>query len=254
MATLAVFNPKGGVGRTTTALNLLAAIARRGERPLAIDLDPLAQLSRVFDAQPKRADESIVALFTQNRPLADIAQFTRSGVLLCPAHPDLARLDALIGRGVDAITRLARALRQADGTSGPVVIDCDRLLGTATLNAVAAADLLLVPVSCDYLSAVAAVGMGRAVDALAPALKRRVGRRYLLTRWDAMRPMAEAVAGRLAAEVPADEICATRIRECASVAESPALGLDVFRHAPESEGAADYEALRAELADGGFLR
>ena len=89
---IAVFNQKGGVGKTTTALNLLAAVAQRKQRPLAIDLDPQCYLSKIFGVHPKTADDSIYSFFVRQRPLDDIAQITRSGVILCPAHLDLAKL------------------------------------------------------------------------------------------------------------------------------------------------------------------
>jgi chromosome partitioning protein len=146
MTVIAVFNQKGGVGKTTTALNLLAAIARRGQRPLGIDLDPQAHLSHVFGGHPKLADDSVYSFFVHQRPLSDIARITKSGVALCPAHLELSKLDSLLGKGVNVVTRLRHALRQPGFAPG-------RWLSTAAaaqravLNAVFACDLLLVPVS-----------------------------------------------------------------------------------------------------------
>src|SRR5439155_16857180 len=114
---------KGGVGKTTTALNLLAAIAQRGQRPLGIDLDPQAHLSHVFGAHPKLADDSVYSFFVRQRPLEDIARITKSGVVLCPAHLDLAKLDSLLGKSVNIVTRLRQALHAPQAAIGPVVID-----------------------------------------------------------------------------------------------------------------------------------
>ncbi|HEX5863358.1 MAG TPA: AAA family ATPase, partial [Casimicrobiaceae bacterium] len=153
MTVIAVLNQKGGVGKTTTALNLLAGIAQRGQRPLGIDLDPQAHLSGIFDTHPRLADDSVYAFFVRQRPLADLAQITASGVVLCPAHLELTKLDTLLGKGVNVVTRLRVALRQeAAQVPGPVVIDCCPLLGVLSLNAIFACDLLLVPVSADYLA------------------------------------------------------------------------------------------------------
>jgi chromosome partitioning protein len=253
MSIIAVFNQKGGVGRTTTALNLLAAIAKRGQRPLGIDLDPQAHLSQAFGAHPKTADDSIYSCFAGKRPLSDVAQITKSGVVLCPAHLELAKLDALFGKGIDNVTRLRQALHHPDAAPGPVVIDTGPLLNVLTLNALFACDLLLVPLSCDFLALRAARDVERALNALQPVIKQRLPRRYLLTRFDARRKMSLRVVEQTAGALRAEEICATRIRESEPLAESPVLESDVFRHAPNSRGARDYQALADELTNAGFI-
>src|ERR1700740_1883924 len=229
MAVIAVFNQKGGVGKTTTSLNLLAGIAQRGQRPLGIDLDPQAHLSGIFDAHPRLADDSIYAFFVRQRPLADVAQITSSGVILCPAHLDLTKLDTLLGKGVNVVTRLRVALKQAGEAPGPVVIDCCPLLSVLSLNAIFACDLLLVPVSADYLALQGAQQVERALHALEPVFKRRLPRRHVVTRFDARRKMASEVADLMAMALRAEEICATRIAENVSLAESPARQPERFR-------------------------
>lgn len=253
MAVIAVFNQKGGVGKTTTALNLLAGIAQRGTRPLGIDLDPQAHLSGIFDAHPRLADDSIYSFFVRQRPLEEVAQITSSGVILCPAHLELTKLDTLLGKGVNVITRLRLALKHSENSTGPVVIDTCPLLGVLSLNAIFACDLLLVPVSADYLALEGAQQVERALRALEPVFKRRLARRYLLTRFDARRKMSSEVADLMALAFRPDEICDTRIAENVSLAESPAQRLDVFRHAPQSRGAQDYQALVDELVRAGFV-
>jgi|SRR5690348_5353539 len=252
MTVVAVFNQKGGVGKTTTALNLLAGIAQRGARPLGIDLDPQAHLSGIFDTRPRLADDSIYSFFVRQRPLADVAQITASGVILCPAHLELTKLDTLLGKGVNVITRLRLGLRQ-DLRTGPVVIDCCPLLGVLSLNAIFACDLLLVPVSADYLALEGAQQVERALRALEPVFKRRLPRRYVLTRFDARRKMSSDVAELMALAFRPEEICETRIAENVSLAESPARHLDVFRHAPQSRGAQDYRTLVDELVGAGLV-
>lgn len=252
MAVIAVFNQKGGVGKTTTALNLLAGIARRGVRPLGIDLDPQAHLSGVFDARPRLADDSMYSFFVRQRPIADVAQITASGVILCPAHLELAKLDTLLGKGVNVVTRLRLALRRS-GDTGPVVIDCCALPGVLSLNAIFACDLLLVPVSADYLALEGARQVERSLRALEPVFKRRLPRRYVLTRFDVRRKMSAEVAELMASAFPAEDVCCTRVAENVSLAESPARSLDVFRYAPRSRGASDYGALVDELMGAGLV-
>jgi chromosome partitioning protein len=253
MTVIAVFNQKGGVGKTTTSLNLLAGIAQRKQRPLGIDLDPQAHLSGIFGIRPRLADESIYSFFMRQRPLDEVSQITDSGVILCPGHLELTKLDTLLGRGVNVITRLRVALKTRDVAPGSVVIDCCPLLGILSLNAIFACDLIVIPVSADYLALQGAQQVERSLNALEPVFKRRLPRRYLLTRFDARRKMSSEVADLMAMAFRADEICATRIAENVSLAESPARQLDVFRHAPQSRGARDYQALVEELASGGFV-
>ncbi len=253
MAILAVFNQKGGVGKTTTALNLLATIARRGQRPMGIDLDPQAHLSHIFGVQPRLADDSVYSFFVRQRPLGDIGRITRSGVVLCPAHLELAKVDSVLGKSVNVVTKLRRALQEPNACPGPVVIDCCPLLNVLSLNAVFACDVLLVPVSCDFLSLRSAMQVERALDALEPVFKRRLQRRYVLTRFDVRRKMSEEVLARMSSAFRPDEVCTTKIRESVRLAESPDLELDVFRHAPDSKGAEDYQALGDELVSAGFV-
>jgi len=253
MAIIAVFNQKGGVGKTTTALNLLAAVAQRKTRPLGIDLDPQGHLSHIFGLQPRLADDSVYGFFMRQRPLDEVAQVTRSGVVLCPSHLELAKLDTLLGKGVNVVTRLRQALHSRRAMPGPVIIDCCPLLNVLSLNAVFAADIVLVPVSADFLSLQGAEQVERALNALEPVFKRRLPRRYLLTRYDARRRMSAAVVARMAQSLRADEVCVTRIRENVKLAESPAVGLDIFRHAPDSRGARDYAGLYDELVGAGLL-
>jgi chromosome partitioning protein len=254
MSIIAVFNLKGGVGKTTTALNLLAAVAQRGVRPLGIDLDPLAHLSHILGVEPRSPDDTMFAFFMHQRRIEDIATITTSGVMLCPAHLDLAKIDALLGKGVNIITRLRLALRDKALPPMPVLIDCGPLLNALSLNAVFACDLVLVPVSADYLSLQGAKEVERALNALEPVFKRRLPRRYLLTRYDLRRKMSAEIDATMRATFRPEEVCETRIRENAKLAESPSIKLDIFRHAPSSRGAHDYEALATELAAHGFVR
>jgi chromosome partitioning protein len=251
---IAVFNQKGGVGKTTTALNLLAAIAQRGERPLGIDLDPQAHLSHILGVQPRLADDTVYSFFMRQRSLDDLAQVTKSGVMLCPGHLELAKIDSLLGKGVGIVTKLRQALQAPLFQGMPVVIDCSPLLNALSLNAIFACDMALIPVSADYLAMQGARDVERALNALEPVFKRRLPRRYLMTRYDLRRKMSADILGQMQAMFRPGEVCETRIRESAKLAESPAIGTDIFRLAPQSRGAKDYEALAQELAAAGVFR
>ena len=253
MSVIAVFNQKGGVGKTTTTLNLLAGIAQRGQRPLGIDLDPQAHLSGVFSAHPHLADDSVYAFFVRQRPLADVSQITSSGVVICPAHLELTKLDMLLGKGVNVVTRLRVALRQTEQVPGPVVIDCCPLLGVLSLNAIFACDLLLVPVSADYLALQGAQQVERALHALEPVFKRRLPRRYVLTRYDARRKMSSEVADLMACAFRADEMCRHAIRREREPRRESGAPSRHIPPRPQSRGARDYGELVDELVRAGFI-
>jgi chromosome partitioning protein len=254
MAVIAVFNQKGGVGKTTTAVNLLAGFAQAGHRPTGIDLDAQGHLSHVFGVRARNADDSVYGFFSRQRPLAEIATISASGVAICPSHMELAKLDATLGKGFNVVTRLRHALRGPDAMPGPVVIDCCPLLNVMSLNAIFACDLLLIPVSADYLALQGAKEVEHSLNALEPVFRARLPRRYLVTRFDMRRKMSAEVVAEMRRTFREDEVLVTRIRENVKLAESPAVGLDVFRHAPDSRGARDYQSLVEELDAAGFLR
>jgi len=121
-----------------------------------------------------------------------------------------------------------------------------------SLNAIFAADRILVPVSSDYLSLRGALQIEHTLKALEPVLKRRIERRYLLTRFDRRRKMSFDIQERLRNQFGA-ELCETVISENVAIAEAPAMSLDIFGHRPTSRGALDYLALMDELRTARFL-
>jgi chromosome partitioning protein len=248
---LTVFNQKGGVGKTTTVLNLGAALARRGIVPLLVDLDAQSHLTGILN--PGAASgESLFAYFNAGKPLREVVRPVRFGGELIPAHTELIKVDALFGKGPDILNKLKNGLEAGwDGTC-PVLIDCCPMLGVLSLSGIFASERVLIPISTDYLALKGALALDHTLRALEHVLKHRVERRYLLTRFDARRKMSHDIAGQLTARFGA-EVCETRITESVGLAESPAQGKDIFAHAPNSKGAQDYEALLQELLTTGFL-
>jgi chromosome partitioning protein len=248
MARFTVFNQKGGVGKTTTALNLTAAFGLAGLNPLAIDLDPQAHLTSLCGVATAGAEQSLYAHYRDGKPIGDIIQDTGRGWSLLPAHLELAKIDTQFGKGLNILHKLALSLdREQLGGARAIILDCSPQVSVLSLSAIFAADLVLVPVSADYLAVKGAVQVEKTLNALGPVLKKRIARRYVITRFDARRKMSWEIDRTFREKFGAD-VCETRIAESVSIAESPFGEKDVFAHAPGSRGAKDYQALYDELA------
>ena len=252
---IAIFNQKGGVGKTTTALNLGAAINRAGTTPLLLDLDPQGHFSSIHGSAPLESGRSLFAFYQDLRSLNELEISWEHVGQLIPAHQQLIKVDSIFGKGPAILNKLRHGLdAQADThPNRPCLIDCCPYIGVLALNAIFACDRLIIPVSTDYLSLQAADHITRTLEVLEPVLKRRVQRRYLLTRFDRRRRMSDDVRQKLR-ERYGDDVLETVISENVAVAESPSLNQDVFRHNASSSGAHDYKKLMQELVERDDLR
>ena len=245
---IAVFNQKGGVGKTTTTLNLAAALQRKNRPALMIDLDPQAHLSAIHGRALGSVERSIFAYYQQNTRL-DSLEIAWPGVgELIPAHAELIKVDSIFGKGPNILNKLNQGLCDVNGyfEKKTVFIDCCPFLGVLSLNAVFAADHILIPVSSDFMSLRGAEQIEHTLKVLEPVLKRRVGRSYLLTRFDRRRNMSFEIQKKMKALFGSD-LCETVISENVALAEAPALHRDIYTHAETSRGADDYMALLEEI-------
>lgn len=254
MAVIAVFNQKGGVGKTTTCLNVAASLALLERKPLVLDLDPQAHVSLALGVRNLPGNATLAAFFRENVPPERLVRKLGNGLRLLAGHPDLAKVDALLGATPGVAATLKKGLAaQLAGEGSPILIDCAPALGVLSLNALYAADRVLIPVTADYLAIQGLNRLDLALNVLEGPLKRRIERRVALTRFDESKPQCREALASLKARY-GDALCETRIGDDPALSESPAHGMDIFAYASESPGAHDYRLLTMELLSKGFFQ
>mgnify|MGYP001565926665 CR=1 FL=1 len=218
---------------------------------MLVDLDPQAHLTSILSPVGGGTD-SVFAFYSESRPLEQLMRPVSFGAQLVPSHAELLKVDTLYGKGSNVLNLLKDGLDRAlKGVRRPVLIDCCPMLGVLSLSSIFAAGKVLIPISTDFLALKGALQLENTLRALEHVLKKRVERRYVLTRFDGRRRMSHEIAAQLT-ERYGKELCETRVGEAVGLAESPARGRDIFSHAPQSRGARDYERLLEELLATGF--
>lgn len=253
MAVIAVFNQKGGVGKTTTTLNVTAVLAKAKRSPIALDMDPQGHLTLACGLKNANSELNMAAFFEKKVPLAKLLRDTPAGWQIIASSLELAKIDATYGSDPKAGTLLRQGLQEELALTGaPILIDCCPMMGVLTLNALLACDRVLIPVSADFLSMQGVHRLDSALNVLEKKLNRKFERRVVVTRFDSRRKLAYEIFDKVK-ERYGELVCNTRIGENVSLAASPMHGLDVFAFGPNSPGAKDYMALTTELMKSGFF-
>ena len=243
---IAVVNQKGGVGKTTTAVNLTAGLHDLGLKVLLCDFDPQANATSGLGLEKRKLKHSVYEVIIDEVPAKDAIVATKYGDVL-PASADLA------GAGVELLSipnpnfRLKEALSQVRDQYDLILIDCPPSLEMLTLNALAAADGILIPVQCEYY---ALEGLSDLMTTMR-MVKKRINPNLeifgvILTMFDGRTNFSTQVAQEVRRHFPG-KVCATVIPRNVRLAEAPSHGIPVGAYDKNSRGAVAYRAVSEEL-------
>jgi chromosome partitioning protein len=251
----ALANQKGGVGKTTTAVNLGACLAELGQRVLIVDADPQANATSSLGLDKKRVQDTIYRPLLEETPLLDsILRSQRFKLALVPANPDLAGAEVELVDVFGREFRLKRALQPIDGRYDYILIDCPPSLGLLTINALAAStDGVIIPVQCEYLALEGLSQLTQTLDLVRTHLNPDLRiRGLLLTMYDGRTNLAQQVVDEVRRHF-GELVFQTIVPRTVRLSEAPSYGEPILYYAPKSTGALAYwelsvELLRADLA------
>jgi chromosome partitioning protein len=265
MRKVAIINQKGGVGKTTTAVNLSAALARRGHRVCLADLDPQAHASLHLSSvlEPARLpDKSMYHVFVDDAQLADVRQAAGPNLWVCAADIDLAAVELELAGVSGREIKLRKKLERESDSFDHFIIDCPPSLGILTVNALAAVDEVYIPLQPHFLAL-------HGVSKLLETIELVQHRMNPGLRLGGVMLCLYETATKLAREVDRDvhdfleaargqnrpwseaQLFETRVRKNVRLAEAPSFGKSIFEYAPDSPGAFDYDALAEEYLAAG---
>lgn len=245
---VAIANQKGGVGKTTTAVNLAASLAVAEQRVLLLDLDPQGNATSGLGTSPREVEWSTYELLLGEVTLNDILVETDLAALtLGPSSPDLAAAPLELVDASDRFLRLRAALEGHRDLYDYVLIDCPPSLGPLTINALAAADSVLVPMQCEYYALEGLSELTGTIERIRAGLNERLSiQGVLLTMWDPRNNLSREVAAEVRKHFRVYE---TTIPRNIRLAEAPSHGKPVILYDAGSRGSHGYLNLARELLD-----
>jgi len=258
MRRIAIINQKGGVGKTTTSVNLAAALARGGQRVCVLDLDPQAHATTHLGIEPDGKAPSMYDVLIDNKPLGEVRRRVEDYLWLAASYINLAAAEVELAGVVGREVILRDLLQPDEGAFDYVLMDCAPSLGVLTINALAAATEVFIPLQPHFL---ALHGLGKLFETTA-LVSKRINPHLMVTgvilclcesttklAQEVLRDLDNYLDKSRGAAVPWNKarIFNTRIRRNIKLAESPSFGQSIFGYAPTCHGAEDYRELAEEV-------
>ena len=244
---ISIANQKGGVGKTTTAVNISAILAKKGKKVMLIDADPQGNASSGLGLE-KEVDSSLYDVLINDVEIIDTLQNTAIKTLkVCPSNMDLAGAEVELVSEMSREQRLKEKLEEVKENFDFIIIDCPPSLGLITLNAFTASDSVLIPVQCEYF---ALEGLGQLLNTI-NLVKKHLNKSLeiegaVLTMYD----MRTNLSNQVVKEVKRyfeDKVYKTVIPRNIKLSEAPSFGMPITLYDPKSKGARAYEKLAREL-------
>ncbi|MFQ5565729.1 MAG: ParA family protein [Paracoccaceae bacterium] len=250
---IALANQKGGVGKTTTAVNLGAALAQSGNQVLLVDLDPQGNASTGLGIGRERRAVSTYHVLTEGRAIDGVASRCGNlGLFIAPASADLSGIDAELAEAPDRAQRLRTALRRSCENPSTncfdyIIIDCPPSLNLLTVNALAAADTVLVPLQCEFLALEGLTQLLGTIKRIQARLNPRLRMQgIVLTMYDRRNNLSAQVAEDVRLNL-GDTVYQTIIPRNVRLSEAPSHALPGLLYDPDCAGSQAYRALAEEL-------
>lgn len=245
MKKIVFLNQKGGVGKTTSALNIGAGLAKLGKKVLLIDFDPQGSLSCSLGIETSQLDKTVYELLKQEVLFEEVVM-QKNNISLLPASISLSAFDNDFSHLPEKEFILKRALNTIPNSFDYILIDCPPSLGLLTINGLAAVDEVIIPVQTEFL---ALQGLSQLLDTL-KVVNKRINTNLKLggiigTRFNRRKINKDVVV--YLEDNFKDKVFKTLIRENIALAEAPSFGNDIYTHSPKSQGAKDYYALCKEI-------
>lgn len=247
---IAIINQKGGVGKSTTAVNLSAALSGRGMKVLLIDFDPQGNSTSGLGIEKEELEQCIYDALIRDVKASEIIHETETpGVYVIPATIQLAGAEIELVSAMARETRLKELIAPVRDEFDFIFIDCPPSLGLLTINALAAADSVLIPIQCEYY---ALEGVTKLLESM-KMVKERINRDLdvygvLMTMYDSRTSLANQVVEEVR-NYFGDVVFDTLIPRTVKISESPSFGMPVTTYAPQNKGAEAYFSLADEVID-----